>query len=329
MDLVTGGTGFVGWHVVRALSERGDGPVRALVRPNVDASYLEELSGVEIVRGDLLDAESLERATRGCRRVFHVAALYTFWARDSRLLYRTNVDGTRALLDAAAAAGVERIVYTSTVGALGYAGRGKPADESTPVRLEDMVGHYKRSKFLAERVAMEAVAHGTPVVIVNPSAPVGWADRKPTPTGQMIYDFMRGRMKGYLETGLNLVDVEDVAAGHLLAAERGVAGEKYILGNRDLYLKEIFEILSDLTGVPAPRVKIPYALAWTVGAANNAWAAVARRAPPVPLESVRIAKKTMFFDATKARRELDLPQTEPAVALEKAVRWFRERSAGR
>lgn len=325
MDLVTGGTGFVGWHVTRKLAEQGE-RVRALVRPGTPIEPLAEISGVEVLRGDLCDRESLIKSVDGCRRVFHVGALYTFWLRDPRVMYQTNVDGTVNLMQAAKTAGVERIVYTSTVGALGIRPEGETADEETPVSLSDMVGHYKRSKFLAEEQVRKLAADGLPVVIVNPSAPVGSADRKPTPTGQMIVDFMEGRMKAFLDTGLNLVDVEDVAAGHLLAAEKGRLGERYILGNKNLTLQEIFHILAEITGRPAPRHQIPYAIAWTAGVTSTALARLTGRPPSIPLESVRMARKKMFFNPTKAVSELGLPQGSVEAALEKAVRWFEAES---
>ncbi len=323
MNFVTGGTGFVGWHVVRQLVERGE-KVRALVQPSTTADFLEALPGVEVVRGSLLDGDGMAEKLEGCSRLFHVAALYTFWLRDPQLMYETNVAGTEKLISAAAQANVERIVYTSTVGALGLHADRTPADEETDVSLNDMVGHYKRSKFLAEEKVKQLAASGTPVIIVNPSAPVGAADRKPTPTGQMIVDFMRGKMKAYLDTGLNVVDVEDVAAGHLLAADRGKVGERYILGNQNLHLKQIFTILAQLTGIRAPRRRVPYTMAWSAAAASTAIARVTGRPPAIPLESVKIARKTMFFSARKAVDALGLPQTAPEVALEKAVKWFRD-----
>jgi dihydroflavonol-4-reductase len=255
-----------------------------------------------------------------------VAAFYSLWARDRRQFYDINVEGTRRILRAAADAGVTRVVYTSTVGALGIPANGSPGTEETPVSLQDMVGDYKRSKFLAEEVARDFARQGLPVVIVNPSTPVGAGDIKPTPTGQMIVDFLRGRMWAYLETGLNLVDVEDVAAGHLLAAERGRIGQRYILGGKNLALREIFEILGRLTGIRPPRVKVSAGmilpLAWV-----SEWIAdhLTGRPPLIAVDAVRMARKTMFFDGGKAIRELGLPQTSIEDALARAVRWFRER----
>ena len=323
-NLVTGGTGFIGAHVVRALLARGR-DVRCLVRPGAS---LENLAGlpVEIVPGDLTEPGSLARACRGADVVYHVAADYRLFARDPREIYRTNVDGTRSILQAAEEAGVTRFVHTSSVGALGLTADGSPADETTPVSLDRMVGHYKRSKFLAERCAESFAAQGFPVVIVNPSTPVGDLDVKPTPTGRIVADFLARRMPAYVATGLNLVDVADVAEGHLLAAERGRVGEKYILGHRNMTLKEILDLLAGLTGMPAPRLRVPHALPLVVAAIDTGLARLTRRTPRVALEAVRMSMKTMYFDSSKAVRELGLPQTDVAVALARAVRWFRGRA---
>jgi dihydroflavonol-4-reductase len=321
--LVTGGTGFVGANLVRELlADRHR--VRVLARRGGDRRALEGCA-VDIVEGDLLDRGAVREAVAGTRRVYHVAADYRLWAADPRELYRTNVDGTRAVLEAAAEAGVERIVYTSTVGAVGIPKDGTPGDERTPVSLGDMVGAYKASKFLAERVADELAARGVPVVIVNPSAPVGPWDVKPTPTGQMIVDFLRGRMVGSLDTGLNLVHVRDVARGHIDAGERGRIGARYILGNRNLSLLEIFQILAGITGIRAPRFRVPYAMAWATGAAMEGVSAITRRPPRVSLTAVRMARKRMYFSAARAVSELALPQTPVEDALADAVAWFVER----
>jgi dihydroflavonol-4-reductase len=296
--------------------------VRVLARPRGDRRALEGVRGVEIVEGDLLDTASLRRAVAGAQRVYHVAADYRLWTRDPAALYRANVDGTRAMLEAAGQAGVERIVYTSSVGTLGIPADGTPGTEDTPVTLADMVGDYKRSKFLAEQVALELARGGLPVVVVNPSAPVGPWDVKPTPTGQMIVDFMRGRMVGTLDTGLNLVHVRDVARGHLLAAERGAVGTRYILGHSNYSLAEIFHMLAALTGRRAPRFRVPYALAWCSAACCEGLARLTGRPPAVPLTAVRMARKRMYFSAAKAVRDLGLPQTDPRVALADAVAWF-------
>lgn len=319
--LVTGGTGFVGSRLVRRLLDRGE-TVRCLVRKT---SILGNLDGlpVEQVTGDLQDAESLAGAVRGCRVVYHVAADYRLWSRDPQELYRNNVDGTRNLIAASEQAGCERIVYCSSVGALGIPGGGGSGTETTPVRLEDMIGHYKRSKFLAEQEALQAAGRGAPVVIVNPSTPVGPNDIKPTETGRIITRFLNGRMPAYLDTGLNLIDVDDVAEGHLLAGEKGRVGEKYILGNRNMTLRQILETLSALTGKPAPRGKIPYGFALGIAHLNQFCSGTLfGREPGVPVEGVRMAGKLMYFDASKAVRELGLPQTPVEQALERAVRWF-------
>jgi dihydroflavonol-4-reductase len=321
--LVTGGTGFVGANLVRELLADGH-TVRVLARRGGDRRALEGAS-VQIVEGDLLDAASLRTAVAGARHVYHVAADYRLWAPDLRVLYRANVDGTRHLLAAAAEAGAERIVYTSTVGAVGIPKDGTPGDETTAVSLADMVGAYKASKFLAERVADEFAARGAPVVIVNPSAPIGPWDVKPTPTGQMIVDFLDGKMIGSLDTGLNIVHVRDVARGHILAAQKGRVGERYILGHRNLSLLEIFRMLSALTGVPAPRFRVPYAVAWLAAAGMEGLSRLTGRPPQVPLTAVRMARKRMYFSAEKAIRELGLPQTSAETALADAVGWFTER----
>lgn len=321
--LVTGGTGFVGANLVRELLADGHA-VRVLARPGGDRRALEGCA-VDIVEGDLLDVASLRAAVAGARHVYHVAADYRLWAPDLKVLYRANVDGTRHLLAAASEAGAERIIYTSTVGAVGIPKDGTPGDETTPVSLADMVGAYKASKFLAERVADEWAARGAPVVIVNPSAPIGPWDVKPTPTGQMIVDFLNGKMVGSVDTGLNVVHVRDVARGHILAALKGRVGERYILGHRNLSLLEIFRMLSTLTGVPAPRFRVPYAVAWMAAAAMEGVSRLTRRPPAVPLTAVRMARKRMYFSADKAIRELGLPQTPAETALKDAVAWFTTR----
>ena len=298
MNLVTGATGFVGSHIVSQLLARGE-KVRVLVRSSSSTKNLQGME-VETVRGDLTDRTSLKAAMAGCRRVYHAAADYRLWAPDPSTLYLNNVVGTRNVLEIARETKVERMVYTSTVGALGHTGNGHGANEMTPVTLEQMIGHYKRSKFLAEAEVMAAARAGLPVVIVNPSTPVGSRDVKPTPTGRMIVDFLNGRMPAYVETGLNLIDVEDVAAGHLLAMEKGRVGQRYILGHRNLTLKEILEILAKLSGRPAPTVRLPHAVALGVAAVSTVAAQVTRRPPLVSWESVRMSKKKMFFDSSKA-----------------------------
>ncbi len=321
MNLVTGGTGFLGAHVVRALLARGRA-VRCLVRSSSRRQNLEGLS-VEIVVGDVTDPASLPRAFAGVETVYHCAADYRLYASDPRALHAANVAGTENVMRAAAESGARKVVHTSSVGALGLAPDGEPADETTPVAAVSMIGHYKRSKYEAERVA-ERWAARLPVVIVNPSTPVGEYDVKPTPTGQMILDFLNRRMPAYVETGLNLVDARDVAEGHILAAERGRVGEKYILGHRNMTLKEILDTLSRLTGLPSPKLRLPYWVPLTAAAADTAVARLTGRVPRVPLEGVRMSRYRMFFDASKAVRELGLPQTPIEEALVRAVAWFRE-----
>ncbi len=311
----------MGSRVVRKLLQRGE-DVRCLVRKTSPRANLEGL-GVALVTGDLQDPASLREAVRGVSVVYHVAADYRLWSKDPQELYRSNVDGTRNLLEAATQAGCERIVYCSSVGALGIPKDGTPGSETTPVKLEDMVGHYKRSKFLAEQEALQAAGRGVPVVIVNPSTPVGPNDIKPTETGRIITRFLNGEMPAYLDTGLNLVDVDDVAEGHLLAAEKGRVGEKYILGNRNMTLAEILQCLAALTGKPAPRARMPYGFVLGVAQINEFFVGtLLKREPGIPVEGVRMARKKMFFDPSKAIRELGLPQTPVEEALDRAIRWF-------
>lgn len=314
--LVTGATGFLGWHVAQRLVESGE-RVRALVRPS---SSVRELD-VETATGDLRDPASLQRAVAGCRAVYHVAADYRLWARDSSDLYRSNVDGTRNMLEAARQAGVERFVYTSTVGCIGIPAAGI-GNEETPVSLTDMTGHYKRSKFLAEQVALEYAGSGFPVFIVNPTAPVGDHDVKPTPTGRIIVDFLKGNMPAYVDTGLNLVDASDTARGHVLAAERGKPGERYILGGENMTLRQILEQLAQLSGKPAPKVRIPYPVAYMAGVCSTAVANMTGKEPRAPLEGVRMARKKMWVSCDKARRDLGFTAAPVERALDKAIRWF-------
>jgi len=323
--LVTGATGFIGWHVARQLLERGE-RVRALVRdPARSARALGELEGIdtglEIVRGDLRDEDSLRSAVQGCGVVYHVAADYRLWARRPEEMYRSNVDGTRNLLAASRKAGVERCVYTSTVGCIGMRS-GELGSEDTPAGLEEMQGPYKRSKFLAEKIALEFAGEGYPVIIVNPTAPVGDHDFRPTPTGKIVVDFLRGAMPAYLDTGLNVVYVGDVAAGHLLACERGRTGERYILGGENLTLQQIFERLEALTGMPAPKLRIPYAVAYAAGMASTGWAAVTGKEPRAPLDGVRMARKKMWVRHDKAARELGYSARPAVEALGRAAEWF-------
>jgi dihydroflavonol-4-reductase len=323
--LVTGATGFIGWHVARQLLERGQ-RVRALVRnPAGGAKALTELEGIdtglEIVRGDLRDENSLRSAVQGCGVVYHVAADYRLWARRPEEMYSSNVDGTRNLLAAARKAGVERCVYTSTVGCIGMRS-GELGTEDSPAGLCEMQGPYKRSKFLAEKIALEFAGEGYPVIIVNPTAPVGDHDFRPTPTGKIVVDFLRGAMPAYLDTGLNVVYVGDVAAGHLLAGQRGRIGERYILGGENLTLHEIFGKLEALTGMPAPKLRIPYAVAYAAGMASTGWAAVTGKEPRAPLDGVRMARKKMWVRHDKAARELGYSAIPAVEALRSAAEWF-------
>jgi len=320
--LVTGATGFVGAAVVRALIKTGI-DVRVLARRDSDFSNLQQFK-IDGAYGDLRDKESLRKALAGCGQLYHVAAHYALWARNPAIFYDVNVTGTKNLLEAARDVGTERIVYCSTIGAIGLPPDGGLGTEETPVSLEQMAGHYKRSKYLAEQEVLKLAKQGLPVVIVNPSAPVGEGDVKPTPTGQMIVEFMKGRMPAYIETGMNIVDVDDVAAGHLLAMQKGRIGERYILGTKNLMLREVFEILSRLTGVKMPSVKLPRGLILPLAYLNLAFSWVTGIPPRIPLEGVKMAKYKMHYDCSKAIRELGIPQTPPEVALEKAVRWFRD-----
>ncbi len=320
--LVTGASGFVGGAVARALVQAGS-HVRVLMRQTANADLVKDLP-VDIVIGDVRDYPSVLQATRGCHHVYHVAALYKLWVRRKQDMYDCNVLGTENIVRAAREVGVEKVVYTSSVATLGTPGDGRQGTEDTPVSLADMVGHYKRSKFLAEQVALQYAQDGLPLVIVNPSTPVGEGDIKPTPTGKLIVDFLNGNMPGYVDTGLNVVDVEDVAQGHLLAAAHGKTGEKYILGNENLTLRQILQLLAELTDRPAPRFKVPYTLALGVAYGDAALARlIPGREPFAPPVGVRLSKKKMFFSPAKAIRELGLAQTPVREAFRKAITWFR------
>lgn len=315
--LVTGATGFIGGHVAALLLQKGwsvRGLRRRGSRPTPSLS-----SDIEWYEGDLRNFQEVCRAVAGCDAVLHVAADYRLWARHPEDIYGSNVHGTIHVLEACLAARVPRVVYTSSVGALGLNADGSPAHEETPVRLQDMVGDYKRSKFLAEREAEKFAARGLPLVIVNPSTPVGPGDWKPTPTGKIIADYLNGRMPAYLDTGLNLIHVKDVAAGHLLALEKGRVGEKYILGNRNLTLAEIFRLLEDISRIPAPRICLPYTPILALAYFFQALSTFTHREPLIPLDGVKMARKLMFFDCRKAVQELGLPQTPVEEALREAV----------
>ncbi len=323
---VTGASGFVGANLVHALTERGH-EVCALLRPNSDRRGLEGAAH-ETVPGDLLDRTAVERGVHGCDWCFHVAASYHLWLRDYRPMYASNVEGTRIVLESAANAGCSKIVYTSTVGCIGLpkesGGRLVPSDETAPVSTAQMSNPYKRSKWQAEQIARELAAQGLPIVIVNPTAPVGPRDVKPTPTGQVIVDFLLRRIPAYLDTGLNWVHVRDVAIGHVLAAERGKVGERYILGHGDgnWTMRHTLEILAELTGLPAPAHRVPYGLALGFAYFSESLAKLTGQPPRAPLAGVRMAKYKMFFNPAKAIRELELPQTPPRQALIDAIDWF-------
>jgi len=308
--LVTGASGFLGHHIARQLLDAGR-PVRALVH---STSHLRDLEGAETVTGDLQDSASLARAAAGCDVVYHVAADYRLWAKDPDELYGSNVEGTRNLIAAAKLAGVSRMVYTSTVGCI------EPPDESHPTSLEQMAGAYKRSKFLAEQLAL--AERELPIAIVNPTAPVGAYDVKPTATGAIILDFLKGNMPAFIDTGLNLVDVRDVAAGHLLAERLARPGERYILGCENLTLEQILGRLAAITGKPAPTLKLPYFVAYAAGVVSTAWAQVSGQPPRAPLDAVRMAKKKMWVSHAKAERELGYNPGPIDAALTRAVQWF-------
>jgi dihydroflavonol-4-reductase len=319
---VTGGTGFIGGAVVRQLLSAGH-EVRALVRPGADTRQLDGLSA-ERIAGDLSQDNSLRMGMTGCEWVFHVAALYSYWGHRWDDFRQTNVEGTRKVLEAARLAGVARVVYTSSIAVLGLHRDHTPATEDTPSTLADRIGPYQRSKFLAEEVARKAAAQGLPVVIVNPTSPVGVGDHKPTPTGQIVLDYLRGRMFAYTDTGLNIVDVDDVAAGHLAAAERGRVGERYILGGENLTLKQVLDLLSQITGGASPRLRIPHAVALAWSFVDVALARLdPHRMPAATPEKVRLSRRYEFFDSGKAIRELGLPQTPVREGLTRAVEWYR------
>ena len=320
--LVTGATGFVGAAVARALIGEG-WQVRVLARRGSDRRNIRSL-GVEVVEGDLADKGSLERAVSACEALFHVAADYRLGALDPRQLYQTNVEGTRNILETAARAGVRRIVYTSSVATVGIPADGSPGNEATPVSLADMIGHYKRSKFLAEELVREFVRAGAPVVIVNPSTPIGPGDLKPTPTGQMVVDAAAGRTPAYVDTGLNIVHVDDVAAGHLRAYERGRIGERYILGGENMTLLEVLVQICRLAGRAPPRIRMPHAALLPLAYASETLARLTGRGTRVTVEAVRMSRKHMYFSSAKAARELGYSWRPPAAAFEDALLWFRE-----
>jgi dihydroflavonol-4-reductase len=320
--LVTGASGFQGSAVLRALLERGE-PVRALVRPRSNRQNLDGLP-VEIALGDLTDRQSLADAVRGCQAVFHVAADYRLWAADPAELYRTNVDGTRTLLEAAGEAGVARILYTSSVATLGSRPDGEPADERTPAKLDHMIGHYKRSKYLAEQAVRELAGRGLPVVILNPSAPIGPRDIRPTPTGRMVLEAARGHFPAYVDTGLNVVHVDDAAEGHLLAFERGRIGQRYVLGGENLPLGEILGTIAQLVGRRAPRLRLPPGLLLPLAhLAETAARLRGGREPLLTTDGLRMARKRMYFSSALAERELGFRARPALEALRDALDWYR------
>lgn len=319
--LVTGAAGFLGSHVARQLVARGE-EVRVLMRASSTNRAIADLS-LEYVTGDLRDPASLDRAMSGVKRVFHVAADYRLWAKRKQDIYDSNVGGTKNLLAAAKRAGVEQLIYTSTVATIAV-DRPQHPNEFTDAKLEEMVGHYKRSKWLAEQEVLNAAKAGLPVIVAMPTTPVGPWDWKPTPTGKIILDFLNGKMPGYVETGLNFVGVEECAAGHLLVAEKGQVGERYLLGGENLTLKQMLDALSKITGLPAPRLKIPHGLALGVAYANTLFSRMIGREPGIPVEGVKIARHMMFVDCSRAQRELGFKAGPVSAALERAVRWYEE-----
>ena len=322
LAFVTGATGFLGSHVARVLSDQG-ARLRLLVRPT---SNLKNLQGLiaDTAIGDLRDAASLQKAMAGCDTVFHVAADYRLWVRDPNEMYRSNVEGTRALLEAARKNDVNRVVYTSSVATIGFNSSGQPANEDSPVSLADMIGHYKRSKFMAEQVALQAGRSGMHVVTVNPTTPIGEQDVKPTPTGRIVVDFLKRKFPAYVETGLNLVDVRECARGHVAALERGRTGERYILGGEDLTLKQILDELGQITGLPSPSIKLPYFFAFAAGVVDEAVTGrLLKGEPRATVDTVRMGKKKMFASSAKAERELGWKIIPVEAALKRAVEWFR------
>jgi dihydroflavonol-4-reductase len=317
--LVTGAAGFLGSHVTRQLVARGEN-VRVLLRPSSQNRAIADLP-LEYVTGDLRDPASLDRAMKDVKRVFHVAADYRLWAKRSREIYDSNVGGTKNVLAAANRAGVEQFIYTSTVATIAV-DRPELPNESTDAKLEEMVGHYKRSKWMAEREALNAAKDGLPVIVAMPTTPVGPWDWKPTPTGKIILDFLNGKIPGYVETGLNFVGVEECAAGHLLVADKGKVGERYLLGGENLTLKQMLNTLATITGLPAPALKIPHGLALSVAYADTVFSRLIGREPGITIEGVRIAQHMMFVDCSRSQRELGFKAGPVAAALERAVRWY-------
>jgi len=320
-SFLTGATGFLGSHVARVLADQGS-DLRLLVRPTSNLKNIEGLRADTVI-GDLRDPASLDKAMSGCDTVFHVAADYRLWVRDPAEMYRSNVEGTRALIEAARKNSIRRIVYTSSVATMGFTRDRTPADEDSPVSLAAMVGHYKRSKFQAEQIAIAAGQSGLHVVTVNPTTPVGEQDVKPTPTGRIVVDFLHRKFPAYVETGLNLVDVRYCALGHVLALEKGRSGERYILGGENLTLKNILDQLSAITGLPSPTVKLPYAFAYLAGAYGEIAGRLFGSDPRATLDTARMGRKIMFASSAKAQRELGWTVAPVEPALRRAVEWFR------
>lgn len=319
---VTGATGFVGSHVATALAAQG-ADLRLLIRPSSRTDNIADLRA-EVAMGDLCDAESLRKAMNGCEFVFHVAADYRLWVRDPEQMYRANVEGTRAVIQAAQASGVRRVVYCSSVATMGFTETGHIVDETTPVSLDDMIGHYKRSKFMAEEIALEAGRSGANVVVVNPTTPIGERDIRPTPTGRIIVDFLQRKFPAYVDTGLNLADVTEVARGHVLAMEKARPGERYILGGENLTLKQILDKLAALTGLPSPGMKVPHTVAMGFAALDQFFTGVLMgKEPRATVDAVKMGRKKMFASSAKAERELGYKVVPVEDALRRAVEWFR------
>src|SRR5579859_3532889 len=319
--LVTGATGFVGSHVAQLLAAQG-ADLRLLVRASSNTGNLSDLKGERII-GDLRDFDSLKKAVQGFEFVFHVAADYRLWVRDPEQMYRSNVEGTRAIIRAAHECGVRRLIYTSSVATMGFTKTGRIADETSPVSVRDMVGHYKRSKFMAEQIALEAGQKGANVVVVNPTTPVGERDIKPTPTGRIIVDFLKKKFPAYVDTGLNLVDVQECARGHIAALEKGRSGERYILGGENLTLKQILDKLAAITGLPSPKIRVPYVVALATGVVDEMFTGrVLGREPRATIDAVRMGRKKMFVSCGKAERELGWKIVPVDGALRRAAEWF-------
>jgi dihydroflavonol-4-reductase len=320
---VTGATGFLGSHLARVLAEQG-ADLRLLVRASSNTKNIDDLKADRVI-GDLRDPASLEKGIAGCDAIFHVAADYRLWVRDPDEMYRSNVEGTRAILSAARNNNVRRMVYTSSVATMGFTSNGQPADEDSPVSLEKMIGPYKRSKFMAERVAIEAARAGQDVVIVNPTTPVGERDIKPTPTGRIVVDFLKRKFPAYVDTGLNLVDATECARGHIAAFERARSGERHILGGENLTLKQILDKLGAITGLPSPAIRVPYVMALATGVVDEVITGRIRgKEPRATIDAVRMGRKKMFVSSAKAERELGWKCTPVGDALRRAVEWFQQ-----